>query len=162
MLEKYIKDYVFDKTAEVVYLMLDDAITIRHVTKKGSITLASFWVNVLQHPMNYPPKLNRYSKQYDRVTGGDRLQVKADDISLTVHMATGALVLEGKYVYDWFTTKFGRLLDHYDMDFAKSWTFVPTGSAVIPSANDGTGKLNDPNTGMCYVGLCVVTFRDYI
>ena len=83
-LEKYIKDYVYEKTGESVYLHLEDAITISHITKRGSITLAILWANILQHPNNYPPDSYRYNKFYDTPTAADRLLLKADDIIFTV------------------------------------------------------------------------------
>ena len=83
-LEKYIKDYVYDKTGESVYLHLEDAITISHITKRGSITLAILWANILQHPNNFPPEEYPYSKFYDTPTGGDRLVLKAEGVIFTV------------------------------------------------------------------------------
>ena len=46
-------------------------------------------------------------------------------------MASGTIVMEGKYVYDWFVKRFKDILDNYDGSFQNTWTFIPTASMAV-------------------------------
>ena len=123
-LEQYIKDFVLEKTAETVELQLRDHIRVKHVTRKGSTILAILWANVLQHENNFPQGQYEYKKLTDR-SGTQKLILDAHDpeVVFTVNMSNGTLIMQGPYVYEWFTKKFTRLLNQYDEDFALSWHF---------------------------------------
>ncbi len=146
-LEKYIKDFVFHRTAERVHLFLEEDISVRHVRKKGSITLAMLWANVLQHPNNFPPKQFSYKKQPDAIHG-DRLLLRTDGVSFSVAMATGAFSMKGKYIYDWFTKNFKRLLDNFDPEFLEGWQFDSTPSLDVPEESHGDPTPDNPITGI--------------
>ena len=88
-LEKYIKDFVYKKLAERVELTLRDSILIHHVTKKGSIVLATFWANVLQHPKNFPKEQFPYQEIKDAKHGATKLIGRAEEVTFTVYMANG-------------------------------------------------------------------------
>lgn len=145
-LEQYIKDYVFKKTAEKVDLQLSNAISVKHVTKKGSIILATLWANVLQHPANFPNKTFPYKKLKDKTTGIEKLILKAEEMTLTVFMKTGTLMIQGGCVYEWFKRRFGEILDNYDDEFQKTWAFQRTLVEDLPPAEEDA-PLGDPNTG---------------
>ena len=60
--EQYVRKFVHSKTEEKVELHLTPNLHIRPVKKRGSILLAVFWANVLQHPNNFPKKKYSYKK----------------------------------------------------------------------------------------------------
>ena len=61
-IEQYIRRFVHSKTEEKVELHLTPDLHIRHAKKKGSILLAVFWANLLQHPNNFPKRKYSYKK----------------------------------------------------------------------------------------------------
>ena len=61
-IEQYIRRFVHSKTEEKVELHLTPDLHIRHAKKKGSILLAAFWANLLQHPNNFPKRKYSYKK----------------------------------------------------------------------------------------------------
>ena len=89
ILEKYIKDFIFAKTAEQVDLTLKQAISIRTASHRGSIVLATFWANILQHENNFPKQNFPYREEKDKTTGITRLILKAEDVTFTVFMGNG-------------------------------------------------------------------------
>ena len=91
-LEKFIKDFVYKKLAERVELTLKDAIYLHHVCKQGSIVLATFWANVLQHPKNFPKDKFPYQEIADPQHGATKLIGKAEDVTFTVFMANGKYI----------------------------------------------------------------------
>lgn len=126
-LEKYVKDLVLEVVAEKVELHLKGGvITIKHITKKGSILLAKFWANVLQHTRNFPSDMFPYKQV--KTAGGDidKLILKAEDMTFTVYMRTGTLLIQGQYVFEWFTRRFKEVLDHFKPEFHDTWHYVPS------------------------------------
>ena len=123
--------------------------------------MATFWAKVLQHQLNYPPAKFTYSRQQlttdhccdDRPRELLRLAIENDGVRLFVDMTTGVLTVAGKFVYDWFTTKFRQVLENVDAQFARDWVFVatPTGDLPLPISDDhtqgyektGCGRLRD-------------------
>lgn len=145
ILEKYIKAFVFDKTAETVDLSLQDAISIKPLKRSGSILLATFWANVLQHEKNFPLVSYNYSRIIDKQTGVQKLLLSAENVTFTVNMATGRLTMAGDLIYEWFTRRFKALLDNADPKFYINWKYVPTPSGItIP--NEENNKWFDPYT----------------
>lgn len=130
-LEKFIKDFVQAKLAEAVYLYLDDAIVIRPCDKKGSMFLASLWAKILQHELNYPPIRYKYRRQV--IESVEHLVMETKDVKFALNMTTGALTMNGAFIYDWFTAKFRNMLENFDSDFAKSWSFIPTEPGNLPA-----------------------------
>ncbi len=115
-MERVIRAFVLERTAERVELSLSKAICIRHIKKTGNILLAVFWAKVLQHPRNFPP--TRYTYQKETTDQGDLLKLKANDnIEMTVYMATGKLKIHGCFVYEWFKNTFLQLLTNFDGGF---------------------------------------------
>ena len=145
VLEKYIKTFVYEKTVEVVDLSLRDAISIKPVKHTGSILLATFWANVLQHERNFPLVSYNYSKHIDKETGVQKLQLCAEDVTFTVNMATGRLSMTGDFIYEWFTRRFKDLLDNYDPKFFINWTYIPT-PAHVNYHTKKESEFHDPYT----------------
>src|SRR6218665_1296475 len=130
-LEKFIKDFVHAEIAEAVYLYLDDAIVIRPLDKKGSMFLSSLWAKILQHELNFPPI--RYKYQRRVIESVEHLVLETKDVSFALSMTTGALTMIGPFIYDWFTAKFRNMLEIFNSEFAKSWTFIPTEPGDLPA-----------------------------
>ena len=147
-LEQFMKKFVLQKTGETVELFLRDNIIIRHVTKKGSILLASFWANVLQHTDNFPVEKFTYIKLNDKLVREEKLAMSAEGITFAIFMKTGALMLHGEFVYEWFTRRFGDVLDNFDVEFRKTFAFNPT-IAPYQEAICEPDVLGDPYTGKC-------------
>ncbi len=61
-LERYIREFVWEKAQERVQLHLTPELHLRHVTRRGATLLAAFWANLLQHYRNYPTDKYRYRK----------------------------------------------------------------------------------------------------
>ncbi|CAH1792591.1 unnamed protein product [Owenia fusiformis] len=111
VLEEYIRKFLYDKRGEQVFVDLKHAISVKHVQKHGSTTLASTWVNILQHPDNYPTSLYAYKSLKDRTSGVEKVMLKTDDITFTVFMKTGTLTLQGNFAHEWFVQHFKGILD---------------------------------------------------
>ena len=96
-LEKCIKDFVLEKTAEKVELYLKSEIIIKHTTRQGSILLATLWANFLQHPKNFPKEKFDYKqvnlKDPEGSSKYDELVMTAEDVTFTVVMDTGDWLL---------------------------------------------------------------------
>jgi len=109
----------------------------------GAFLLATFWANVLQHELNYPAAKFTYCRQQATAQCHDgrprqllQLTIDDDGVRLFVDMTTGVLTVAGKFVYDWFTTKFRQLLENVDAQFARNWVFVPTPAGDLPLSGD--------------------------
>ncbi|XP_062574009.1 uncharacterized protein LOC134235860 [Saccostrea cucullata] len=115
-METRLQDFVKSKTAESVYLDLSSPsiIVVKRRGKQGSILLGTFWMNVLQHPNNYPVQRYPYKKLYDK-NGHYKVMLRVDDVSITVYMTTGTLTIQGSFVLDWFLKRFSKVMDAYDM-----------------------------------------------
>lgn len=115
-LETRLEDFVKSKTAESVYLDLSapSTIVIKRRGKHGSVLLGTFWMNVLQHPNNYPVQRYPYKKLYDK-NRNYKVMLRVDDVSMTVYMSTGTLTIQGSFVLDWFQKRFAKVMDAYDM-----------------------------------------------
>jgi len=105
--------------------------------------LATFWVNVLQHQLNYPASKFTYSRQRKNIHHIGRphelLQLTVHDeegVKVYVDMTTGVLTVAGKLAYDWFPAKFRRLLENVDARFAREWVFAPTPTGDLPLPSD--------------------------
>ena len=120
----------------------------------GAFLLATFWANVLQHQLNYPPSKFAYCRQTTNVHHTGRphelLQLTVDDegVKVFVDMTSGVLTVSGKLAYDWFPAKFRRLLENVDARFARDWVFVatPTGDLPLPS-DDRTWHCDETTDG---------------
>ena len=143
-LEKFVKDFVYAKISQRVYLELGDAICVRMATVaeegalvgrgergRGSMFLAAFWANLLQHELNFPPSNYRYRKYKE--DGLEYLSVDTTDgVRLVVDMTSGKLTMTGVFVYDWFTREFQVLLNNFDGNFQRTWKFVPSNVGDLP------------------------------
>lgn len=114
--EKGLEDFVKSKTAESVCLDLStpSIVVIKRKGKHGSILLGTFWMNVLQHPNNYPVQRYPYKKLYDK-NGHYKVILRVDDVTMTVYMSTGTLTIQGSFVLDWFLKRFSKVMEYYDM-----------------------------------------------
>lgn len=114
--EKGLEDFVKSKTAESVCLDLStpSIVVIKRKGKHGSILLGTFWMNVLQHPNNYPVQRYPYKKLYDK-NGHYKVMLRVDDVTMTVYMSTGTLTIQGSFVLDWFLKRFSKVMEYYDM-----------------------------------------------
>lgn len=138
-LEKYVKDFVWSKISEAVYLRLDDDIVVRPLDRVGSTSMSSLWTRILQHEANFPPNRFRYGSEAAIASSAQLLVLRTDEVRLTVNMTSGALGISGRFVYDWFTQKFKTVLDNFDPEFRKVWTFVATDPGRLPSADVSAG-----------------------
>ena len=68
VIEKNIREFVFSKTNEDVYLDVSkkNLITIKRRSKAGSVALAMFWLRVFRHQNNYPMPKYPYKDMYDK------------------------------------------------------------------------------------------------
>lgn len=104
--------------------------------------MATFWVNVLQHQLNYPACKFTYCRQRTNIHHIGRphellrLTVHDEGIEAYVDMTTGVLTVAGKLAYDWFPAKFRRLLENVDARFAREWVFAPTPTGDLPLPSD--------------------------
>ncbi|OWF42190.1 uncharacterized protein LOC110461445 [Mizuhopecten yessoensis] len=114
-IEKHIKSFVSNKIGESVYLDLSKSkfVIIKHKIKTGSISLASLWVRVLQHRNNYPVQRYPYRTLYE-ANGNQKISLKIDDVTMTVFLSTGTLMIQGNFVLEWFTKRFEDILRNYD------------------------------------------------
>ena len=53
--------------------------------------------------------------------------------------------MTGEALYEWFTSKFIYVLDHYDEAFRETWHFKPTPQLDFPPLEDDS--IIDPYTG---------------
>lgn len=67
-LEKSIKEFVFSKTNEEVYLDISKSniVSVKRKSKAGSVALAMFWLRVFRHQNNYPMPKYPYKELYDK------------------------------------------------------------------------------------------------
>ncbi|XP_060069061.1 uncharacterized protein LOC132549158 [Ylistrum balloti] len=114
-IEKHIKVFVSNKIGEQVYLDLSrsKSVIIKHKVKRGSISLASLWIRVLQHHNNYPVQHYPYRTLYE-ANGNRKINLNIDDVTITVFLSTGQLVIHGNFVLEWFTKRFEDILRNYD------------------------------------------------
>lgn len=114
-IEKHIKTFVSNKIGESVYLDLSRPkhVIIKHKVKRGSISLASLWVRVLQHHNNYPVQRYPYRTLYE-ANGVRKIALNIDDVTMTVFLSTGTLMIQGNFVLEWFTKRFEDILNNYD------------------------------------------------
>jgi hypothetical protein len=76
------------------------------------------------------------------------LKVEKEGVRIYVDMKSGSLTVSGRYVYDWFTTRFKRLLDNFDSEFADTWIFSPTPVGDLPETSEKFCKCGlGPQTG---------------
>ena len=68
VIEKSIKNFVYSKIQEQVYLDVSQSntVSIKHKSKHGSIALAMFWLRVLRHENNYPMPKYPYKDVYNK------------------------------------------------------------------------------------------------
>lgn len=159
-LEKFIVDFVRQKTTHGVRLHLGDEITIRPLSLNlpptgGAYLLAMFWANVLQHELNYPPSKFTYRRLRRAAPGALhedsparqllRLSVD-DDVRLLVDMATGELTVAGTGAYGWFVGRFRQMLDNVDAHFARRWVFAATPTGDLPLPGDQRTSLQRRET----------------
>ncbi|KAH3844692.1 uncharacterized protein LOC127872855 isoform X2 [Dreissena polymorpha] len=114
-IEKSVKDFVFSKIQEKVYLDVStsNTICIKSCAKQGSIALAMFWLRVLRHQNNYPMPKFPYKDVYDK-QGYYKVILKADSVTITTFMRCGTLVMEGSWVLEWFLNTFPAIMEGYD------------------------------------------------
>ncbi|KAK3583324.1 hypothetical protein CHS0354_038934 [Potamilus streckersoni] len=114
-LEKSIKNFVYSKIQEQVYLEVGKNLTIyiKHRSKHGSIALAMFWLRVMRHQNNYPMPKYSYKELYDQ-KGNDKIILKVDDITITVFNKTGTLTIQGTMALEWFLNRFLYIMEAYD------------------------------------------------
>lgn len=114
-IETFIKDFVWARTGETVYIDLStpSVVLIRDVTVHGSTALAALWLNILQHPNNYPVLRYPYRKLYNK-NGTYRVVLTVDDVTLTVSMTLGSLKMKGEFILHWFQSQFLKVLDAYE------------------------------------------------
>ncbi|XP_041354358.1 uncharacterized protein LOC121372152 [Gigantopelta aegis] len=115
-IEKHVRTFVSAKTGEMVYLDIskERTVCIKHVSKRGSTALAILWINVLQHPNNYPLKRFPYRKMYKRASkGDDRVILQVDGMKVSVFMASGTLTICGQFAIEWFVDRFPGIMDAY-------------------------------------------------
>jgi len=67
-IESSIKDFVYTKIQEQVYIDVSksDTISIKPHAKHGSTALAMFWLRVLRHESNYPMPKYPYKDVYNK------------------------------------------------------------------------------------------------
>lgn len=114
-LEKSIKEFVFSKTNEEVYLDISKSniVSVKRKSKAGSVALAMFWLRVFRHQNNYPMPKYPYKELYDK-QGNNKVILKVDTVTLTVFMSTGTVMIQGNLVIDWFLNHFPSIMAHYD------------------------------------------------
>lgn len=120
-IETYIKDFVKARTGERVYIDLStpSVVLIRVVSALGSSALSAFWLNILQHPNNYPVQHYPYRRLYHK-NGTYKVVLTVDDVTLTVSMTLGSLKMKGEFVLYWFQTQFLRVLYSYEKHYTTS------------------------------------------
>ncbi|KAL5009020.1 hypothetical protein ScPMuIL_014601 [Solemya velum] len=113
-IESFVRQFVSSQIGEEVYVDFSERtkVTVRPVNKTGSTTLAMLWAKVLQHPGNFPARSHLYKNQYG-VVGDNQLVLRLDDITLTVLMRTGTLVIQGPYPLEWFIRYFRDIVEVY-------------------------------------------------
>ena len=110
--ETKLVNFVKSRTAEVVQLDLSKpSIAVIKQTERGSKCLGTFWMEVLQHPNNYPKERYPYRRIEDKWGYKDLLRVA--DVTISVY-STGTLTIQGKSLLDWILRKFSRAMDEYD------------------------------------------------
>ncbi|XP_074658121.1 uncharacterized protein LOC141911056 [Tubulanus polymorphus] len=113
-IEYEIQKFVSAKSAEKVFLEVKQTcISVKHSSKCGSTVLAILWVKVLQHANNFPASRYPYKKHKDHV-GVEKLILKAEDVTITVYMKKGTIMIQGQFILDWFRRRFLELLERYD------------------------------------------------
>lgn len=115
-IESFVRQFVSSQINEEVYVDFSERtkVTIRPVNKTGSTTLAMLWAKVLQHPGNFPARSHLYKNQYG-VVGDNQLVLRLEDITMTVLMRTGTLVLQGPYPLEWFIKCFQGIIEVYQI-----------------------------------------------
>ena len=116
-IEVRLENFVKSKTAEEIYLDISRprTVTIRHKAYGGSIALAIFWVNVLQSPNNYPVQQYPYRTLYDK-NSHYKVVLRVDDVTITVNMVNGTLMIQGDFVLDWFLTRFSQVMTAFESE----------------------------------------------
>ncbi|XP_053393623.1 uncharacterized protein LOC123524539 [Mercenaria mercenaria] len=114
-IERSIKEFVYSKIQEQVYLDVSksNTITVKHQSKHGSIALAMFWLRVLRHQNNYPMPKYPYKQLYDK-NGSNKVILKVDSVTLTTFNSTGTLMIQGHFVLEWFVNVFPTIILAYD------------------------------------------------
>ncbi|KAL4238585.1 hypothetical protein ACF0H5_003292 [Mactra antiquata] len=142
-LEKYIKDFVYAKIQEMVYLDLatNNTISVKHRSKHGSVALAMFWLRVLRHQNNYPMPKYPYKDTYDK-NGYNKVILKVDSVTLTTFMNSGTLTIQGQFVLEWFVNVFKTILEAYDAPIRDS----KPESAVYRQYTESWKKLRDQDS----------------
>ncbi|CAG2209035.1 unnamed protein product [Mytilus edulis] len=150
-IETFIKDFVWARTGETVYtdLSTPSVVLLRDVKTCGSTALAALWLNILQHPNNYPVQRYPYRKLY-QTNGTYKVVLTVDDVTLTVSMSLGSLKMKGEFILHWFQSNFLKVLDAYGRPWAnpqplddkysklrKTWENLPSvkHSAVVVIEN---------------------------
>lgn len=114
-IEKSIKQFVYTKIQEQVYLDVStsNTISVKHRSKHGSIALAMFWLRVLRHQNNYPMPKYPYKQLYDK-NGYNKVILKVDSVTVTTFMSSGTLTIQGNFVLEWFVNVFPTIMEAYD------------------------------------------------
>ncbi|CAH1793131.1 unnamed protein product [Owenia fusiformis] len=81
---------------------------IRHGKQEDS-KLYSIWLDVLQHPENYPKSLHKYQLQPDL---GGMMVLETLDVTFKVYISTSTLTIEGSFAEEWFLKNFLRILEN--------------------------------------------------
>lgn len=115
-IEHEIQDFVFKRIGERVRLDLgtEGQVAIAPVSPHGSTILGIFWVQVVQHPNNYPPRHYPYRHLY-QAAGKHVVALGVDTVCITVCLATGKLTISGTLALDWFVMRFSGIMQAYTM-----------------------------------------------
>lgn len=147
-IETFIKDFVWARTGETVYtdLSTPSVVLLRDVKTSGSTALAALWLNILQHPNNYPVQRYPYRKLY-QTNGTYKVVLTVDDVTLTVSMSLGSLKMKGEFILHWFQSHFLKVLDAYGRPWAHPQPLDDKYSKLrktwenLPSVKHSAGKI---------------------
>ena len=92
VIEKYVKEFVFDKTKERVELKLEDSIKFVPTPRTGSIALSMFWLRVFQDSSNFPRNACIYVKGSCKFTNQETISLLFSHLKFTVYLRTGEIM----------------------------------------------------------------------
>ena len=59
---------------------------------------------------------------------------------------SGTLMMQGQFVYEWFSRRFQELMDNADEAFEKTYTYEASPVTHLPQSGVDDDVVDDPNT----------------
>lgn len=105
------EEFVRKRTSKTVSVSISNS-TVKIKPTEDLKSLGKFWVEVLQHPSNYPKEKNTYEELSKR----NQIELKVEDIHVSIFSTTGCLMIQGTDADKWFLKTFSSVMERYNYE----------------------------------------------